>query len=201
MRGCEALVVELPGYVGGKLDASTAVSVQRHLQACSGCQAELRGIEQLDQLLAVSLPSISPSPGFASSFANRLAQEMADEESEQRFSPRALMSWLVQPWLLPVGAAAVLAVIVYGWSGSEQSASWSVPMPSLSGGVASQKSAPAADTKLAAKPADKSTEKKVLAQAAAPAENPPPDLLQRPELFVDYAIIRDLDELNADKAG
>ena len=201
MRGCEAIVVELPGYVGGKLDASTALSVQRHLQACSGCQSELRGIERLEQLLAVSLPSISPSAGFASSFANRLAQEMADEETEQSFSPRALMSWLVQPWLLPVGAAAVLAVIVYGWSGSEQSSGWSVPMPSISGGVASQNSAPAADTKLAAKPADKSSEKKVLAQAAAPAEVPPPDLLQRPELFVDYAIIRDLDELNADKAG
>src|SRR5690349_6726871 len=103
MRGCEAVAVELPGYVGGKLDASAAVSVQRHLQECSSCQAELRQIERLEQLLSVALPEVSPSTGFASSFANRLAQEILDEGEEERFSPRSILSWLIQPWLLPVG--------------------------------------------------------------------------------------------------
>src|SRR5215813_10346278 len=99
MRGCEAIVVELPGYVGGKLDASTSVSVQHHLQTCAGCQAELRQVERLDHLLTVALPSITPSVTFASSFANRLAQEMADEEaSQERSSPRSILRWLAQPW-------------------------------------------------------------------------------------------------------
>jgi len=196
MKGCEAVLVELPGYVGGKLDASTALSVQRHLQACSGCQGELREIERLEQLLDVALPSITPSPGFASSFANRLAQEMADDESEQRFSPRSLLSWFVQPWLLPVGAAAVLALTVLTpWSTSERSQS-GFPVPSLSGGVASQKKTDG-DTKDAAKPAERA-EKKVV---ASNSETPPAELLQRPEFFVDYAVIRDLDILDNDKAG
>src|SRR5882672_1234855 len=112
MRGCEAVVVELPGYVGGKLEASAAMSVQRHLQACAGCLSELRQIERLEQLLTVALPSVKPSAGFASSFANRLAQEIVDEGEEQRLTPRSFLSWLAQPWMVPVGAAAVLALIM-----------------------------------------------------------------------------------------
>ena len=195
MRGCEAVVVELPGYVGGKLDAAAAVSVQRHLHGCASCQTELREVKQLDQLLAVALPSVTPSPGFASSFANRLTQEMLDEGEERRFSPRSVLSWFVQPWLLPVGAAAVLALIManmYGpWFGSEQSTGWPLRAPSVSSGVASSKK-PAPDNRLAEK-----SEKKVVASNTPP----PPDVLARPELFVDYAVIRDLDILDSDKAG
>src|SRR5437899_69301 len=133
MRGCEAVVVELPGYIGGKLDASAAVSVQRHLQACAGCQSELRAVERLEELLAVALPPVKPSVGFASSFANRLAQEIVDEGEEKRLTPRSFLSWLAQPWMLPVGAAAVLALIManmFGpWFGSEQPSSWSLRVP------------------------------------------------------------------------
>jgi anti-sigma factor RsiW len=197
MRGCEAVAVELPGYVGGKLDAVSAVSVQRHLQGCASCQAEVRALERLDQLLAVALPSVGPSPGFATSFANRLAQEIVDEGEDRRFSPRSVLSWFMQPWLLPVGAAAVLALIManlYGpWFGSDQPTGWPLRVPIVSSGVASSKK-PAPDTKFAAKP-DK-PDKKVIAGA-----NPPPDVLARPELFVDYAVIRDLDIVNSDKAG
>jgi len=196
MRGCEAVVVELPGYVGGKLDAPAALSVQRHLQACGDCQSELREIERLEQLLSVALPAVKPSPGFASSFANRLAQEVLDEAQEARATPRSFLSWLTQPWLLPVGAAAVIALIManmYGpWFGSEQSTVWPAHAPS----VASNERKPAPDSKLAAKPAEKA-EKKTLA-AASP---PPADLIARPDLFVDYAVINDLDQLEPDKAG
>ena len=181
MRGCEAVVVELPGYVGGKLDAAAAVSVQRHLHGCASCQTELREVKQLDQLLAVALPSVT--------------QEMLDEGEERRFSPRSVLSWFVQPWLLPVGAAAVLALIManmYGpWFGSEQSTGWPLRAPSVSSGVASSKK-PAPDNRLAEK-----SEKKVVASNTPP----PPDVLARPELFVDYAVIRDLDILDSDKAG
>lgn len=198
MRGCEAVVVELPGYVGGKLDAATAVSVQRHLHACASCQAEVREIERLEQLLAVSLPSVTLSRGFASSFANRLAQEIVEEGEERRFSSGSVLSWLVQPWLLPVGAAAVLALIManmYGpWFGSEQSTGWPLRAPGVSSDVASSKK-PAPDTKLAAKP--EKSDKKVVASNTTP----PPDVLERPELFVDYAVIRDLDIVDSDKAG
>jgi len=193
MRGCEAVVVELPGYVGGKLDVTAAVSVQRHLQACAGCQSELREIERLEQMLAVGLPSIRPSAGFASSFANRLAQEIVDEGEEVRLTPRSFLSWLAQPWLLPVGAAAVLALIMtqmFGpWFGSDQPTNWQLRGPA----VASNENKAPREPKLAEKPGEKADKK--LASA------PPADVIARPDLFVDYAVIEDLDNLDSDKAG
>jgi anti-sigma factor RsiW len=202
MRGCEAVVVELPGYVGGKLDSPAAVSVQRHLQACASCQSELRQVERLEQLLAVGLPSISPSPGFASSFANRLAQEIVDEGEERHLSARSFLSWLARPWLAPVGVAAVLALImvtVFWPFGSEPPGSWPVRIPGVSSGgaVASNPKKAVPDTKLAAKP----SEKKIMASNPAEPSNPPADLIARPDLFVDYAVINDLDQIDSDKAG
>jgi anti-sigma factor RsiW len=202
MRGCEAVVVELPGYVGGKLDAPAAISVQRHLQACTSCQTELREIERLEQLLAVGLPSISPSPGFASSFANRLAQEVIEEGEESRLTARSFLSWLSQPWLAPVGAAAVVAVIIasiYLPLGSAPPSPWSVRAPGVtsSGGVASIPKQSGPDTKLAQKPSDK-IEKK---QQMVATNEPPTDVIKRTDLFVNYAVIDDLDQLEPDSNG
>ena len=59
-----------------------------------------------------------------------------------------------------------------------------------SGGIASSKK-PAVDSKVAAAPpSDKS---------AVVASNPPSEVLQRPEMFVDYSVIRDLDILESGK--
>jgi anti-sigma factor RsiW len=84
MKDCEAMLVELPGYASGKLDPNTAASVKAHLQACAACRDELVQIQLLDKLLKESLPTISPSPGFASRFANRLAAEVAAEDHRPR---------------------------------------------------------------------------------------------------------------------
>jgi len=146
---------------------------------------------------STSLPAIAPSPGFASSFANRLAQEIVDEGEERRFSPSLDALMVGSTLALPVGAAAVLALIManmYGpWFGSEQSTGWPLRVPGVTTGVASTKKPPV-DTKLAARPNEKA-EKKMVASV------PPTDVVDRPELFVDYAVIRDLDMLDSDKAG
>jgi hypothetical protein len=179
MRGCEAIVVELPGYVGGKLDAGIAVTVQRHVQACAACQAELRSLERLERLLSVGLPTIAPSPAFASTFANRLAAEIADEGEERA---RSLLGWFLQPWLIPVAAAAILAGIMFTpWFANEQESGWSFRLPGVDGGIASNKPGNGRGTA-------KGPEKSAVAGV-------PQDLMQRPELFVDYAVIRDLDIL------
>jgi len=184
------MVIELPGYVSGKLSAAEAAPVRAHLELCTGCRAEVKQLQRLDQLLSEALPSIKPSPTFASTFANRLAAEtIAQEEAVGQ----GWLGWLLQPWLIPVAAAALLAVVMFTPWFSEQTGG-PLPLPKLpgmpSGGIASSKK-PAADAKVAAAPPSE--------KSAVVASNPPSEVLQRPEMFVDYSVIRDLDILESGK--
>jgi anti-sigma factor RsiW len=171
------MLIELPGFASGKLDAVSRLPVRAHLQSCEACRKELAEIERLDQLLNRALPVITPSPTFASTFANRLAAEARAEEEAER---GGWLGWLVQPWLIPVAAAVLLAAVMLPpWFSSEHgSTSLSLPRLFGNGGVASNK---------------KAGEPKVVQ-----ADAPPSDLLQRPELFVDYSVIRDLDILDTE---
>jgi anti-sigma factor RsiW len=185
MKECEAILMELPGYVSGKLDSKAAAPVRAHLQACAACRDEVVQIQRLDKLLKDALPTITPSPGFASIFANRLAAEAAAEEEA---TSGGWAGRLLQPWLVGLAATATLAIIVLGaLHVSPRSSGTSIPrIPSLTGGVAKK---PVAESpKIASNPAEKSK---------LTASNPPSDVLQRPELFVDYSVIRDLDILES----
>jgi len=183
------MLIELPGFAIGKLDAASCAPVRAHLQSCGACRRELAEIERLDQLLTRALPAITPSPTFASTFANRLAAEAgAEEEVSQR---RGWLGWLVQPWLIPVAAAVLLAAVKQPPWFSSDNGSTSLSLPRLlgKGGLASGKKS--SEPKVAN---NSSTEK-----SAQVAGAPPSDLLQRPELFVDYSVIRDLDILESGK--
>ncbi len=182
------MLIELPGFASGKLDAASCAPVRAHLQSCPACRKELAEIERLDQLLTRALPVILPSPAFASTFANRLAAEaQAAEEAERH----GWLGWLVQPWLIPVAAAALLAAVMLPpWFSSDHGAT-SLFLPRLLGKGSVATSKKSAEPRVANNSsAEKSTQ---LAGA------PPSDLLQRPELFVDYSVIRDLDILESGK--
>ena len=185
MKECEAILIELPGYVSGKLDPKATTPVRVHLQACAACRDELVQIQRLDKLLKDALPTITPSPGFASMFANRLAAEAAAEEEA---TSGGWAGRLLQPWLVGLAATAILAIIVLGaLNFSPWSSNTSIPrIPNLTGRVAKK---PVADSpKIASNSAEKN--KPI-------ASSPPSDVLQRPELFVDYSVIRDLDILES----
>jgi anti-sigma factor RsiW len=177
MKDCEAMVIELPGYISGKLSAEEAAPVRAHLEMCGGCRSEVASLRRLEQLLSRALPSIEPSPTFASTFANRLAAEVAAEEEA---ASHGWLGWLLQPWLIPVAAAALLAAVIFRPFG-DAGAPLSFSLPRLA-----QK--PPAEHKAPPAPGDK-----------ALASNPPSELLQRPEMFVDYSVIRDLDILESGK--
>jgi hypothetical protein len=123
---------------------------------------------------------------------------MADEEQAREQS--SWLSWLLQPWLVPLAAAAMLGAIVFSpWlTGGRAPKSEMPSLPSLSspGSLAKR---PPADPPLAEKPAAPAPQ--ALAKKDPPKEDLPKDLIQRPELFVDYAVIRDLDVLEAGDAG
>ncbi len=188
MKDCEAIRVELPGYASGKLGPESLAPVRTHLQSCADCRSELQELEGLEELLLVGLPTISPSATFASSFANRFAAEVegAEDESEQR----GWLGWLLQPWLVPVAAAALIAAVVFQPWFADHSPSV-IPPPAATGGgegVVAAAKKPAPEAKLAeANTASKTTF----------AANPPSEVLRRPELFVDYSVIRDLDILES----
>jgi anti-sigma factor RsiW len=190
MKDCETIRVELPGYANGKLTDDFVAPVRDHLESCAACRAELGELERLDALLLEALPPITPSASFASQFANRLAAEAHDSESRSE-GRRRWLGWLLQPWLIPVAAATLLAAVMLRPWFADHSASV-LPAPAVSRSVNTVAAAkkPPADAKLA----ERSTAKLALA-----ANNPPSEVLQRPELFVDYSVIRDLDILESGK--
>jgi hypothetical protein len=187
MKECKATSIELPGYASGRIDPKSAAPVRAHLQVCAACRDELVQIQRLDKLLEDALPTITPSPGFASTFANRLAAEMAAEEEA---AAGGWASWLLQPWLVGLAATAMLAIVMLEvLNFSPWSSDTSIPrIPSLSGVIARK---PVGESpKIASKPPEKSN---------GIASDVPSDVLQRPELFVDYSVIRDLDILESGK--
>lgn len=190
-RICEDIVEELHDYARGELGAERTSAVSRHVAACRGCGAELEQLQKLDRLLAESLlgPSITPSPTFASRFANRLAAEIADEEA--RAAETGFWHWLARPWLVPAAAAAVLtvaALVVWGPGGRG-----SQPAGPSSAAVASRAEA---GPKPIAKAGAATTAPRV-----AEARKLPPELMKHPDLFVDYAVIRDLGILQETEGG
>jgi anti-sigma factor RsiW len=189
MKDCETIRVELPGYANGKLADDFLAPVRDHLQSCAACRAELGELERLDALLLEALPPITPSVSFASRFANRLAAEA--RESENHSDGRGWLGWLLQPWLIPIAAVALLAaVMLQPWFADHSTGVFPVPVMGGSPNTVAAAKKPASDAKLA----ERSTSKVTLA-----ANNPPSEVLQRPELFVDYSVIRDLDILESGK--
>ena len=185
MTACESVAVELPAYMRGRLDAASAGSVERHLRDCPACQTELRELQGLDRLLDQFFPSMTPSPTFASTFANRLAAEIAAEEER---SSGSFLSWIFRPWLLPLAAAAALALIV-----SQQL---------FDGGDGPIEIARPPETKPAVEVARRAEPERAVAKPAQRAEekmvaSPPKEMLERLDLFVDYAVIEDLETTQA----
>jgi len=194
MRACQTIAIELPGYADGKLDPSTTATVRKHLESCAACTAEVRQLGRLSSLLAAGLPSIEPSRAFASTFAGRLAAEAKHSaEVESRWH---WLSWILQPWLVPLAVAAMLGAIMYApwFSGDHATKGLPVPaLPGVAGGMVAAEKPPAEVRVGVASPG-----KGLLA-----AGELPPDLARRADLFVDYGVIRDLNllESNGEAAG
>ena len=91
---------------------------------------------------------------------------------------------------MPVAAAALIAAVMFQpWFADHSTSVF--PTPVVTGGsegAVASAGKPAPDTK----PAEAKAGSKPMLAA-----NPPSEVLQRPELFVDYSVIRDLDILES----
>jgi anti-sigma factor RsiW len=184
---CENVVQEIPGLHSGQIDPSTRAGVQHHLSSCVHCKTEATRMDRLDELLRTHLPTITASPTFASTFANRLAAEIAAEEA--RAERKGLFGWLGRPWLVPAGALAILIVGALGAMlanrPSPQVATAPRPAPAEKVVVAEAPRAPGKAMARAPKPAS----------VVVAAADVPPALQEEAEPFIDYAIVRQLHEL------
>lgn len=198
---CEAMAIELPGYVEGKLDPGTEAIVKQHLEGCAACRVEVRELERLNALLAQALPRITPSPAFAARFAERLAAEVAAEDCGEAPAERRWLTWLLQPSWIPLAAAAALGVIMFTpWFNGSRVEKAPLSPPHPVGGPVASAGSPFPATGVASAPG--SGARPITATAPAgesriAAVDVPADLLGRADLFVDFDVIRDLDLLES----
>jgi anti-sigma factor RsiW len=196
-EACEPVIADLPAYVRGLLESPAAASVERHVRTCPGCRNELKELEQLERVLTDHLPTMIPSPTFASTFANRLAAEVLAEE--ERFATSGgLFGWRIPSWAIPLGVAATLAVVVLSSGLRTEAPTGPVAnVPNENPSRVDGAEAPGrAEVAVARKPKPKGS----IAETVAAA--PPAELLEKADLFVDYSVIRELDALeSAERAG
>ncbi len=200
MKACEAIQEELPGYAAERLSSRERAPIEAHLRTCSACQGEVASLVRLERLLSSGLPVVETSPTLRSSFANRLAAELEAEEAAAA-KRQGLFGWLTRPWLVPAVASAAVAIVVLVQSTLG-------PSPSESLAPTHVAKAPAPAVPAEAEKAPEVSVAKVEAQAPAqvasldlpkePAPGVPPELEQDTELFVDFAIIEELDTLQTD---
>ena len=179
---CEEIGLELQAFVRGDSSQEAAprvdvLRIEEHLRDCAFCTGELREIEIVENLLREHLAEIEPSPAFASTFANRLAADVLDEEKQAESrgwfgSPTP--TWPIPAWLVTFGVAALAAVALFGGRPG------SVPH------------------EVAVVPKGITPAPVVIAVAGDDAilGSPPPDLIERADFFVDYAVIESLDSLD-----
>ena len=200
MKDCNTILPELVAYTHRQLAAVPAARVEQHLRTCPSCQVEAGRIERLDRLLVEHLPALQPSVTFASTFANRLAAEIVAEDAAP--AGRRLLGWLIRPWLIPVVATAALVAIFLspGFRGASPK-SGPATVARRDGGLSSATGEAVISRKepqgaVAALPRKMETPPE-RAEVEMVMASPPRDLIDRPELFLDYPVISELDVLEA----
>lgn len=200
MKDCNTILPELVAYTHKQLAAAAAARVEQHLRTCPSCQVEAGRLERLDRLLMEYVPSLEPSATFASTFANRLAAEIVAEDAAP--AGRRFLGWLLRPWLIPVVATAALVAIFLspGLKGAPPK-SGPATVARRDGGLSSA-TGEAVLSRKETQDAVVALPRKVETQPGrAEVEmvmaSPPRDLIDRPELFLDYPVISELDVLEA----
>jgi anti-sigma factor RsiW len=99
---CDEVIALIPGFVDG--DASANVAVERHLQTCLRCQAELARYRRLLRTLAMLRTRyIEPNPGL---LGDTLA---ALTDAAERSATRTLLSGRRLAYAGAIGGTAVAA--------------------------------------------------------------------------------------------
>lgn len=196
MKGCDAILEDLPAYAAGKLTASERSAVDAHVRGCDGCMSELRSMERLEALL-LGLPKLEPSPDLRSRFANRLAAEIDAEAA--RSERGGVFRWLMRPWLIPALATPAVALwVLTSAPGNGDGNPGPQTVANLAPERVQEKVVAVVDHEekpravAMAKPHEP---REPVSIVEAQADGLPAELENKAELFVDFDVIRELEQL------
>jgi len=187
---CEDFGAELVAYLDGELPEATRRPVASHVSTCLVCRRELDRLGSVRRWLD-ELPSIEPSADFAARLWDRLQNEDESVAPLRRRRSRAML------WAIPPLAAAAALVVAFRLSVSPPP-----PAPVSRGSVATIAGGqpPARRQQAVAQANGEHRSGDAAPQVVAGAgdglpDDLPPDLLDRPELFLRLPVVRRLDKL------
>lgn len=114
---------QLPGYALGALDPAEQSDLERHLEGCAECRAELAWLEPAGVVLAADIEQVEPAPDLRSRVMAAVDEEMAVSErpatvpapGKKRSSPGSgWLSGLLRPAVLGAAAAALFVGVALG---------------------------------------------------------------------------------------
>jgi anti-sigma-K factor RskA len=112
-------------YALGALEPAEAAELERHLEGCERCRAELRWLEPAVRSLSESVPRLQPPPGLRQRLIDEVRDDAARSAPSAEERPRRRSSgWARQrgPGSLgwrPVAAFAAVALVVAAIAGYE----------------------------------------------------------------------------------
>ncbi len=181
--------------VDGELTARRRQALDRHVDGCERCRRDRRASEALARALD-ALPGVSEVPAHleqATLRALRLAAAADDAPPERPWG-----RWLgIGVPLAAATAATVLAVGLWGREAPLPTATRVArPAPAPEAPKPVQVARPAAPKPVApaAEPKAAEPQTQTVARIVPPTE-PPPELADRPDLFVDLPILRNMEKL------
>jgi hypothetical protein len=186
---CDAFTEELVAFLDGEQSGDERARTEAHVGTCLTCRRELDRLRRL-RILVGTLPSIEPSADFHAGMWRRL------DAAPARAPRRRAIVWS----FVPLAAAAAIALVWY--SSVERAATTpptiaSAPAPPAPAAVADapRPAERAADTRVAeAPPKADEPEAREVADVADVNEYPP-ELIEQPELFLRYPVVRRLRKL------
>ncbi len=185
---CVDFAPELVAYLDGEQPAADHAHIEAHLGTCLSCRRELERLRRVRTLLG-ALPVIAPSAAFHDRMWQRLDPMPAGAAGRRR-----IVAWGVPA----LAAAAALALIWYS------SATRMAPAgPGTGGAVASARQpaagggAGSAESRLAAqhRASPDAGPKPDVAVAGSDLDAYPPELVEHPELFLRYPVVKRLQRL------
>lgn len=194
MKACRWYQLEFPGTLSGELRVEQEERVRKHVQSCPDCRAELDQFRMIDVLLTEGLPE----PGRVRQFQQEFLKRFDAEVRLDRGRRRRLSGSLFQPALLPLAAAAgVAGFLVWSTPTEVPEIAPAVPAVKVAEVLPEESDAVVEDVASAGieetDPAPGSGVTSVPAVAEMGAQQGA--LLDTdPALFLDYAVVRELDD-------
>jgi anti-sigma factor RsiW len=182
---CEDVREDLVAYLDGELSDGARARVQEHVATCLACRRE---IERLTRLAAWvgALPRVEPAADFDERMWQRLETDGAAMAHRR--------AWRPARWSLPaLAAAAAVALALY--SSLERPGTHAVTPGGGERVAAKAVTGDEAPARVADGAGGRDHESELAAATEPSLENVPPELVEHPELFLRYPVVRRMNKL------